>query len=208
MFSQGFDGSTMDSMDIPAKVEPQIGPRPWRVPLATLIVAFCVSPCAVVAVNAEKAWDKQPWQGLVTHVTDGDTLWVRPKAGPQGKPAAVKVRLDGIDAPESCQDYGRSAQAALSRQLLRQTVRVEPRRYDSFGRLLAKISLEKPLHPIPDVGAWMVEHGHAWSQRFKQDPGPYAALEKRARTQQRGLFAQLDAQRPREFRLEHGSCQP
>ncbi len=141
-------------------------------------------------------------------MTDGDTLWIRPVGATSGKRSAIKVRLDGIDAPESCQAYGGLAQAALSQRLLRQTVRVEPRRYDNFGRLLAKISLEKPPHPIPDVGAWMVERGHAWSQRFKQDAGPYAGNEKRARLQQRGLFAQSGAQRPREFRLEHGSCQP
>ncbi len=177
-------------------------------PLAILIVAFCLSAFLTLAVAAEKGWDKQPWQGVVTHVSDGDTLWIRPDAGAKGKRAAIKVRLDGIDAPESCQAHGALAQAALSQRLLRHTVRVEPRRYDNFGRLLAKVSLEKPPHPIPDVGAWMVERGHAWSQRFKQDAGPYAGNEKRARLQQRGLFAQPGAQRPREFRLEHGSCQP
>ena len=195
-------------MDTQVKEEPQAKSGRWRAPLATLIVAFCWLSFGVFAAQAEKGWDKQPWQGVVTHVSDGDTLWVRPEAGTQGKRAAVKVRLDGIDAPESCQVYGPQAQAALSQRLLRQTVRVDPRRYDNFGRLLAKISLEKPPHTIPDIGAWMVEHGHAWSQRYKQDPGPYLANEKRARSQQRGLFAQTDAQRPREFRLEHGSCQP
>ena len=186
--------------------------RVWRancqIKLATLIVAFCLSPFAVFAAAAEKALDKQPWQGVVTHVSDGDTLWIRPAVGAKGKRVAVKVRLDGIDAPERCQAHGPQAQAALSQRLLSQTVQVEPRRYDNFGRLLAKISLEKPPHPIPDVGAWMVERGHAWSQRFRQDAGPYAANERRARAQQRGLFAQADAQRPREFRLEHGSCAP
>ena len=182
-------------------------PGPWAAQAATLIVAFCVGATFTLTAVAEKAADKQPWQGVVTHVTDGDTLWVRPIEGTKGKRVAIKIRLDGVDAPESCQAYGVQAQTALSERLLRQTVVVEPHRYDNYGRLLAKISLDKPAQRTPDVGAWMVERGHAWSQRFRQDAGPYAAHEKRARSQQRGLFAHPDAQRPREFRLEHGSCQ-
>jgi endonuclease YncB( thermonuclease family) len=35
------------------------------------------------------------WPGIVTHVSDGDTVWVQPLQGGE----AHKVRLLGIDAP-------------------------------------------------------------------------------------------------------------
>ena len=52
--------------------------------------------------------------GIVTHVTDGDTIWVRPDE-PNRKP--VKLRLVGIDAPERCQAWGAQATAALTSQV-------------------------------------------------------------------------------------------
>ncbi|MDP3310892.1 MAG: thermonuclease family protein, partial [Polaromonas sp.] len=69
-----------------------------------VLVAALWLACALQAGAA------QPWQGTVTRVSDGDTLWVRPAAG--GKP--LKVRIDGIDAPEICQAGGRAARKALA----------------------------------------------------------------------------------------------
>lgn len=176
------------------------------------IVAICFSQVLVQssaqAAPPGKLPDGQPWRGMVTHISDGDTLWIRPEPADNNKRAAVKIRLNGIDAPEVCQPYGEKAKQVLAERLLRKQVLVQPRRLDTYGRLLATVSLEQSPHPVPDVGAWMVERGHAWSQRYKQDAGPYAVHERRARQQHRGLFAHPGAQRPRDFRLEHGSCQP
>ena len=190
------------SYDCPARKS--VSPiRGW----ATFIVAICVAHGSLRAANLDSPLDKQPWRGVVTHVSDGDTVWIRPESDSRVKRATVKIRLDGIDAPESCQPYGGKAKQVLAERLLRKPVLVHPRRVDNYGRLLAKVSLDQPPHSLPDVGAWMVERGHAWSQRYKQDAGPYAVNERRARLNHRGLFAHTGAQRPREFRLEHGSCQ-
>jgi len=138
----------------------------------------------------------QAWAGRVTHVTDGDTLWVQPVHG--GLPR--KIRLDGVDAPEICQTYGAAARDRLAQQVTGRSVRVMPRRHDDYGRLLARVSLQGR-----DVGRWMVRHGHAWSYHYRRQSGPYAALEARARVQQLGLW-QLRAEMPRQFRQRHGSC--
>lgn len=137
------------------------------------------------------------WSGTVAHVADGDTLWVRPQRG--GAPRAV--RIDGIDAPEICQPYGERARAALVAHVLGRVVQVHARRHDDFGRVLARISLRGK-----DVGHWLVSQGHAWSYRYRADPGPYATQEKQARTRKLGLFRQSGAERPREFRKRHGPC--
>lgn len=137
------------------------------------------------------------WAGTVTHVSDGDTLWVRPQRG--GAPRAV--RLDGIDAPELCQAYGETARAALVGRVLGQTVQVRVRRHDDYGRALARLSLRGQ-----DVGGWLVSQGHAWSYRYRGQSGPYARQESQARARRLGLFRQARAELPREFRRRHGSC--
>lgn len=133
--------------------------------------------------------------GVVTHVTDGDTLWVRPEAG-----RPVKVRLQGIDAPERCQAWGAQSREALAGRVLHRQVDVRTRAKDDYQRTIGTVTLEGH-----DVAAWMVREGHAWSQRYRKSLGPYAAEESQARQGRRGLFA-APATEPREFRKAHGPC--
>jgi len=136
--------------------------------------------------------------GVVSYVTDGDTLWVKALTG--GAPR--KLRLDGIDAPEICQPGGAAARAALQQMVLRQQVVVTIRRNDDYGRGLARIEFAGG-----DVGAQLVRAGQAWSYRWRRNPGPYAAEEAAARQARSGLFAAAGAERPRDFRQRHGPCQ-
>ncbi len=135
--------------------------------------------------------------GVVTRVSDGDTLWVRL---PQGG-APIKVRFQGLDAPESCQDWGPQAAKALKTKALNQTVMISTRARDDYGRLIAHVRMDGD-----DLGAWMVEQGHAWSYHYRNDPGPYAVQERSARAAKRGLWAEGTIVDPREFRKQHGSC--
>ena len=72
------------------------------------------------------------YTGVVTHVTDGDTLWVRTSA--HGEPR--KVRFQGIDAPESCQVWGTQSTAALTQRVQFKTVQLNTRARDDYGRML------------------------------------------------------------------------
>jgi endonuclease YncB( thermonuclease family) len=155
--------------------------------------AVCLAGSACWAVAA------QPKQlvGVVTHVTDGDTLWVLLAGGAE----PVKVRFAGIDAPEICQAGGATSLAALKTKALRQTVRLDTSRYDDYGRMLARVQLGSD-----DLGAWMVQQGQAWSYRYRNSPGPYAAEERGARAAGRGVWAVPGAVEPRAFRKQHGSC--
>lgn len=157
---------------------------------AALLLAACCLACAAPRPAA-------PWLGQVSHVSDGDTLWLRPAAG--GPPQ--KVRVHGIDAPELCQAHGPQARDALRRWALHREVRVEPLRTDDYGRLVARLWLGEQ-----DLAARMVRSGHAWSYRYRHNPGPYARQEQEARAAQRGLFADPQAQEPYAFRRHHGPC--
>lgn len=133
----------------------------------------------------------------VTRVFDGDTLWVRPLTGGRYR----KLRLDGLDAPEMCQNGGPAARDALASRVLDRVVTVHVRAHDTYDRGLAQV-----LMGGEDVAAALVRNGHAWSSRWRQHLGPYAAEEALARTERRGVFETEAAENPRDFRRRHGPC--
>ncbi len=153
----------------------------------------------VCTLGAVWAWPVWAWPGTVTHVSDGDTVWVQPLLN--GK--TQKVRLLGIDAPEICQAWGPQSRDALQAALQAQVVEVQGHYHDSYGRLLAQLSYRGN-----DVGAWMVSQGHAWSYNYKERPGLYDAQQSAAQAQGLGLFADASAVQPRWFRKQFGSCHP
>jgi endonuclease YncB( thermonuclease family) len=134
--------------------------------------------------------------GTVSHVTDGDTLWVRSA----GAGEAEQIRLQGIDAPEICQTFGSQARDALAARVLHRQVQVAVRARDVYQRNIGRVTVQGD-----DVAAWLVESGYAWAARFHGRAGPYAKLEARARAERRGLWASK-ARNPRDFRKTHGSC--
>lgn len=142
------------------------------------------------------------WLGVVVHVTDGDTVYVRSGPGPGPGPGpAVAVRLLGLDAPEICQAGGLASRDALRAWVLHQSVTVEGVGQDSYGRELAKLYIQGQ-----DVGRALVAQGHAWADRQGQQAAPYAPEQRQARLDKLGLFAQAQPETPRAFRRRHGSC--
>ncbi len=140
---------------------------------------------------------REVFVGKVSFVSDGDTLWVRPEQG--GPPR--KLRIDGIDAPEICQAGGVDSREALAAYVLNHRVEVTVRRYDDYGRGLARLVLEKK-----DLGAHLVSTGRAWSYRWRSSLGPYSSEEILARQERRGVFASHRPELPRDFRKRHGPC--
>jgi micrococcal nuclease len=154
---------------------------------------------ALLMACALQAGAAQAWRGTVTRVSDGDTLWLRPAHG--GKP--VKVRIDGIDAPEICQAGGRASRKALAARVSGRRLEVFTRGRDDYGRTVAALELDGE-----DVAGWMVSQGHAWAYGLGRDEGPYAARQAAARAASRGLFSDRMALEPRLFRRQHGPCHP
>jgi len=134
----------------------------------------------------------------VSWVMDGDTVLLLP----EGEREPVRLRIQGIDAPESCQVLGERSREALMALVLRKTVQVEWHGQDSYGRQLGKLWVGQE-----DVGAAMVRHGWAWAYSYRVGRGPYAALQREAQGEKRGLFAAREpAMSPSVFRQFHGSC--
>jgi endonuclease YncB( thermonuclease family) len=161
--------------------------------LRRLVWGVVLLACA----GAPAVW-AQNFAARVVTVSDGDTVWVTPVQSQRRQ----KLRMQGMDAPERCQPGGEASTRALRELLLNQTVEVEVSGKDDYQRGLARIRFQGK-----DVGAFMVSQGHAWSYRFKSDPGPYVREEEAARQARRGVFAQARPERPRDFRRRHGPCE-
>lgn len=136
--------------------------------------------------------------GQVSRVVDGDTLWFQP-AEP-GQPL-VAVRLRGIDAPESCQPWGRQATAALREQVQGRPAVLRTHGQDDYRRTLGTVYVAGL-----DINAALVAQGHAWAWRDSRGRSPYLKQEAAARAAGRGAHADRAAEAPWDFRRRHGRC--
>ena len=130
---------------------------------------------------AGSAWaDTLP--GVVIVVIDGDTVLFKPDHYSPASRAFMKVRLAGIDAPETAQPHGDAATRALKEMALKQRARLEIVAVDHYGRPLGWLSVG----PLA-VNAELVRRGHAWSgPRAAGDTLP--ALQDEAKRARRGLW--------------------
>ena len=97
----------------------------------------------------------------MTSVIDGDTIDV---AGPDG---ALTVRLIGINTPESDECWADEATAALSALVAGEPLTLvrDSSDTDQYGRALRYVETAGGV----DVGAALVESGHAISRRYEPD---------------------------------------
>ena len=61
-----------------------------------------------------------------------------------------KVRITGIDAPEKVQPFGSRSQANLGQMAFQKQVTADCPKYDRYGRLLCKISVDGKDGPATD----------------------------------------------------------
>ena len=128
---------------------------------------------------------QQTITGKVVGVSDGDTITVLDASKKQHK-----VRRDGIDAPESNQDYGSRAKQSLSDLVFGKTVTVTSRKKDMYGRVLGKVTLDGK-----DINKEQINRGMAWFNLPYEDelPAnvavPYKLTYMLARQKKLGLWA-------------------
>ena len=168
-----------------------------RAQAAIKLIAFALlSPFALMSSQALAATPRTQ-SGIVTRVVDGDTVWVQIA----GSSEPLKVRIQGIDAPEICQAGGIHAQGALKSHVLGQSVTLTSRAHDDYGRTVGSLHVQGQ-----DVGRWLVANGHAWVYSYRHKKGPYADEFAQAQAARRGVFGDATAEEPRLFRKRHGTC--
>jgi endonuclease YncB( thermonuclease family) len=125
----------------------------------------------------------QAWEARIVAVADGDTITAEPIKGGE----RIKIRLHGIDAPETRQPYGQAAKGFVTNLVLFKEVDVQPtpQGKDRYGRIVAVIE-------IPGVGILqelLLEAGLAWVYRnYCKDCEAWEQLETEARNQRKGLW--------------------
>lgn len=135
-------------------------------------------------------------------VTDGDTIRIRDQ----------KIRLDGIDAPESAQLCGdaegrsyRCGQVAalfLDDMLLDRTVNCNELGVDRYKRILAECFIRIGDDPRVSINAMMVFAGHALA--YRRYSAAFVGAEDAARAARRGVW-QGAFQAPWDWRKERKS---
>ncbi len=109
---------------------------------------------------------------------------------------SVKVRLYGIDAPESKQAFGNRAKQENSELVFGKVVRVEVVGKDRYGRSVGRVFVAEV-----DVNLEMVRRGFAWWYRtYAKKDVALATAEAEAKNAGRGLWADKAPVPPWEFR--------
>jgi len=141
---------------------------------------------------------RQELPGRVVAIADGDTITLLDSANTQHR-----IRLEGIDAPESHQAFGEQSRLSLSEMIFGKDVSVSYQKVDQYGRLVGKISLDGK-----DINLEQVKAGMAWHYKFYEDEQTpedrelYARAEAEARAARRGLWQDPNPTEPYQFRKE------
>ena len=128
-------------------------------------------------------------EGKVVAVTDGDTITVL--AGKE----QVKVRLDGIDAPERRQAFGTVAREKLAELVFEKPVKVITKGKDRYGRTIGTVIAGER-----SVNLEMVRAGLAWHYVEYSKDAELARSEREARAAKRGLWADEAPVAPWDYR--------
>ena len=152
------------------------------------LVALLLACLAAPSLNA------QEFRGKVVGVTDGDTITVLQDRTP------VKLRLNGIDAPEQGQPFGERAKQFASALCFGDEVTVKTSGTDKYGRTLGDVVLGDGRI----LNQELVKAGMAWHYKEYSKDGTLAKLEKEAREKKVGLWSDPRAVAPWEWR--HGNA--
>jgi len=156
------------------------------------IVVLAAVSLLLAILQVEMGW---AWTGRAVGVADGDTITILRDRRDQ-----VKIRLYGIDAPESGQPFGKAAKQSLSSMVYGQSVEVEVMDTDRYGRTVARVFVDGD-----DVNAAQLRSGYAWLYRqYCKDwvCGEWTELEATARSSRVGLWADQNPTPPWQWRRD------
>ncbi len=172
------------------------------VEVLAMVAALCIASAQAEVID-----------GRVNKVIDGDTLDVVSMDNKR-----LRVRLGGIDAPETDQPFGRISGRNLRYLALRRPITVRSYKLDTNGRTVgqawvaapaacpdAKATCERTL----DLGAAQLRVGLAWhykhyeSEQNTETRTRYADEEQKARARRVGLWSSRRPVPPWEWR--HGT---
>lgn len=147
-------------------------------------------------------------EARVTRILDGDTVELKTlPANLMVTEAPIRVRLNGIDAPEKKQAYGQRSKQYLADMVGGKWVTVAIDGHDRYKRSLGDIFIKQCLQECEtvSVNAAMVKVGLAWAYRYHDEAvNPHMAeLEATARSEGLGLWQDKAPVEPWKWRQAH-----
>lgn len=137
-------------------------------------------------------------EGKVIIVYDGDHLALQTK-----DKKIYSIRIQGIDAPEDQQEFGKKSRKKLSDLVIDKEVKVIVHKKDLYDRYVGSVYINGQ-----DVGLKQIENGMAWHfKRFSSEQSAdsrmrYTKTEIKARGDKVGLWGEKAPMPPWEFRNE------
>ncbi|MGH2362606.1 MAG: thermonuclease family protein [bacterium] len=129
--------------------------------------------------------------GKVVGISDGDTITVLHQG------VGERVRLSGIDCPEKRQPFGNRAKQLTSALAFGESVTIVGGSRDRYGRTIGEVILPDGRH----LTHALVEAGMFWWYRqYAPADAVLAQLEREARAEKRGLWAEPHPIPPWEWR--------
>jgi len=132
-------------------------------------------------------------EGNVTKVIDGDSIKVRTSEGME-----YEVQLEGTDAPELKQPFGKESAEALQKMLGTSKVKVTWQKKDNFERPLAQVYVEDK-----HINSEMLRTGNTWHFKRYNQSKKLADLEIEAKKEKLGLWGTDNPQAPWDYRKEN-----
>jgi len=150
--------------------------------------ALFIMTIFAAAFGTAGAAEPKTWRVVSVH--DGDTVRCLDDGNREHK-----IRLTGIDAPETGQPFGTVSRDHLRQLVLRREVVVHDLGQDKYRRTLARLEVDGK-----DVAVAMVAEGLAWHYVRYSDDQQLARAEREAKAAGRGLWADAKPVPPWEWR--------
>lgn len=133
----------------------------------------------------------QVMTGLVVRVSDGDTVVLL-----DAEKTQHRIRLDGIDCPESKQSFGSKATQFVRDKIGNETVNVHYNKKDRYGRVLGVVVTQEG----ENINEALLANGLAWHYKYYNDNPVYAKLEQEAKDKKLNIWSEKNPIEPYEFR--------
>ncbi len=130
----------------------------------------------------------QEYQGTIVSVTDGDTYIFQTEYG------SLRVRSEGIDAPETVQPYGKAATAFMETFLNTEATLVTSGT-DRYKRTIGTLYIGGK-----DINLAMIDAGLAWFYKAYSENEAYQKAETTARAKAIGLWSMEPVVAPWDWR--------
>jgi endonuclease YncB( thermonuclease family) len=162
--------------------------------LMSISCRLALSLVFVIAANASAA----TITGRVTAVADGDSFTLA-----DAQRRSIRVRIQGVDAPERRQGFSYASKQSLSRMIYRRDVIVNVDKEDQYGRVVGTVMVDGR-----DAGLEQIRAGFAWFYTHYANEMPpvvrtvYIAAQRDAKNARRGLWSETEPVPPWRFRRE------